>query len=104
MCVDTLLPGQVHRKKRYQPHELPEQIVRTSIPPANQKGGERDLMGMYARIYTKNGWDQYAKLNTQGSINTPYVLFKAKNVTDISTQAQVNESPPDSPGHAASNV
>ena len=69
-----------YRKKRYDIGELPGQILRTAPPPARQKGGEKDIVALYARMYQKHGWARYAKFNHQGGLNQPYVLFKAKNM------------------------
>ena len=72
-----------YRKKRYSADELPAQILRTDPPPTNQAGTERDVLEMLKRIYKHRGWEQYAKFNNKGGFNQPYILFKAKNVTDL---------------------
>jgi len=71
-----------YRKKRYQTCELPEQIIRGKPTPTNQRGTERDIVEMWRRIYKERGWERYASFNRKGGFNVPYVLFKAKNVTD----------------------
>ena len=76
-----------HRKKRYSAEELPAQIMRRlPLKDKRQRGTEKDLMGLYERIYKKRGWDAYAKFNRKGGLNQPYVLFKAKNVIDPDTR------------------
>ena len=77
-----------YRKKRYDIGELPGQILRTAPPPARQKGGEKDIVALYARIYQKHGWARYAKFNHQGGLNQPYILFKAKNMVEHETRGQ----------------
>ena len=39
-------------------------------------------MKLFHRIYKRRGWQQYAPFNRKGGLNQPYLLFKAKNVTD----------------------
>ena len=75
-----------YRKQRYGVDELPKQILRPAPAPKKQQGGEKDVKELYARIYRKRGWGQYAKFNNQGGLNQPYVLFKAKNVVDHATR------------------
>ena len=77
-----------YRKRRYSIEELPEQILRTTPAPANQRGDAKDIVELFQRIYKRRGWDKYAKFNRQGGPQTPYVLFKSKNVTD----PQIRES------------
>ena len=70
-----------YRKKRYSLEESPEQILRTPPPcksRANQRGGAKDIVELFQRIYKRRGWDKYAKFNRQGGPQTPYVLFKSK--------------------------
>ena len=55
-----------YRKRRYTVEELPEQILRTKAPPENQRGGEKDIVELFQRIYKRLGWDKYAKFNRQG--------------------------------------
>ena len=71
-----------HRRRKYTVEELPEQIIRTTELPRNQRGGERDIVEVYRKIYKKRGWDRYAAFNRQGGFNQPYILFKEKNVRD----------------------
>lgn len=75
-----------YRKRRYNVEELPEQILRKAPMPQRQKGAEKDLVDLFARIYGKRGWSKYAKFNRQGGFNQPYILFKAKNMVEHSTR------------------
>ena len=75
-----------YRKSRYSIDELPEQILRQGPPPEKQRGGEKDIVSPFARIYRKRGWEQYAKFNNKGGFNQPYILMKAKNVIDPETR------------------
>ena len=72
-----------YRKKRYNDDELSGQILRDAPLPDKQKGSEVDIMKLFARIYKKRGWDEYAKFDSsKGGLNQPYILFKAKNMID----------------------
>ena len=37
-------------------------------------------MKYWETIYKKKGWDQYARFDTKGQLNIPYVLLKQKNI------------------------
>ena len=88
-----------HRKKKYAIDELPEQIVRTSPPPKNQRGGEQDLVKLFKCMYKARGWDAYAPFNNKGGLNIPYALPKAKNVTEHAVRAaKLNKGRPIAPG------
>ena len=71
-----------YRKQRYSNAQLPEQIIRETGLPRNQRGTQKDIVKMWERIYKEKGWRRYAQYNTHGGFNQPYILFKAKNVTD----------------------
>ena len=45
------------------------------------KGGEKDLMKYWETIYKKKGWHEYARFDTKGCLNVPYVLLKQKNIS-----------------------
>ena len=48
------------------------------------KGGEeKDLIKNWETIYRKKKWNRYATFDKKGGFNVPYLLFKAKNITDI---------------------
>ena len=72
-----------YRKKKYTSEELMDgEIVREQEPPAAQKGTERDIINLWSKVYKERGWDQFATFNKKGGFNRPYVIFKAKNITD----------------------
>ena len=88
-----------YRRKRYTVEELPEQIMRTKQVPANQRGSERDLTELFSRIYKRRGWQRYAPFNRKGGLNQPYLLFKAKNVTEPDVRdAKLFKARPIAPG------
>ena len=74
------------RKKRYSPTELPAQILRTEAPAPNQRGSSRDVVALMKRVYDSKGWGKIAKFENKGGFKQPYVLFKAKNVTEMETR------------------
>ena len=57
-------------------------------PRPNQVGSVRDMVSSWKHWYRTKGLDRYGKFNTSGGLNTPYVLFKAKNVTDPLVRSQ----------------
>ena len=88
-----------YRKQRYSNQELPEQIIRSKEAPVNQQGTVQDVMKMWQRIYKANGWQRYAPFNTKGNFNQPYVMFKAKNITNHQVRREKwKKTRPISPG------
>ena len=54
---------------------------------SHEKGNMRDLVKLWEIIYKGRGWHKYAAYNLKGDANKPYILFKAKNVTDPQVRA-----------------
>jgi hypothetical protein len=77
-----------YRKKRYTSQELPDQIIRRKTLPRNQRGTAADIIKMWRKLYKEWGWQRYAPFNSKGTFNQPYILFKAKNVTDTENRKQ----------------
>ena len=44
-------------------------------------------MKMFEVIYKEKGWKKFAGFNRKCTLNTPYVLFKSKNITDPAIRA-----------------
>ena len=59
---------------------LNEEVVEK--PRGNQIGTISDVTKAYQNFYKYRGLAKYGKFNTKGNFNVPYILFKAKNVTD----------------------
>ena len=58
-------------------------ITNTKKPKkAEDEGGEKDIVAVWEQIYKQRGWGKFARFDKAGGLNHPYVLFKAKNVTD----------------------
>ena len=51
-------------------------------PKANQRGTVYDAMRSWKCWYKAKNLYQFGRFDTKGGLNTPYVLFKAKNITD----------------------
>ena len=47
-----------------------------------RRGDAKDIMKMFEVIYNEKGWKKFAGFNRKCTLNTPYVLFKSKNITD----------------------
>ena len=48
----------------------------------NQIGNIKDVLKAWKKLYQLKGWKRFGKFNSKGGFNTPYVLYKAKNVVD----------------------
>ena len=57
-------------------------------PNKNQTGEEKDLIKSMKVWYDSLGLNKYGRFNRGGSIGTPYILFKAKNVIDYRTRVE----------------
>ena len=63
--------------------ELAHKYVATKeTPKKNQMGSVKDMMHTWHMWYKNKGLGSYGTFNTKGDINTPYILFKAKNMID----------------------
>ena len=71
-----------YRRRQYKGDELEKQICRTEPVTRGKKGGARDIVDLWKRIYRQRGWNRYAAFDARGGFNIPYALMKAKNVTD----------------------
>ena len=59
-----------------------ESIYTTDIPARRFRGDHKDIIKHWARLYKKRGWDKFATFDNKGNFNTPYAIFKAKNIVD----------------------
>ena len=57
-------------------------ITNKDIPKKRQRGGEEDVVKAWGIYYKSQGWDKIARFDNKGRLGVPYLLFKAKNVTD----------------------
>ena len=69
------------------PTELHESSAQHLQPGQAHKGTPADIIKLWRKFYKEKGWSKYAPFNGKGGFNTPYVLFKAKNITDAETRA-----------------
>ena len=52
-------------------------------PPAKRSaGGEKDIVKAWETLYKNRQWHRYASFDRKGGFCRPYILFKAKNMTD----------------------
>ena len=64
-----------------------EANTRMKAYTAGRSTGEAsDVVRVWRRIYTQRGWGKYATFDPKGTFNVPYLLFKAKNITDPATR------------------
>ena len=57
-------------------------ILLREEPQGKKKGNEKDLIKSWEKIYKQRQWQRFGPFNKKGSFNLPYILFKAKNITD----------------------
>ena len=55
-------------------------------PQGRGHGHTDDIIKTWERTYRRNQWNQFATYDKKGSFNRPYILFKAKNLTDLATR------------------
>ena len=55
--------------------------------PTKQRGDEADIIATWKTHYHRMQWQSVAPFNDNGKIGIPYVLFKAKNITDRTLRA-----------------
>ena len=71
-------------KKRKFPKitKLRRHIMGKTSAKKREQGTERDIINVWHKEYQQRGWDKITSFEKRGGFNTPYVLFKAKNITD----------------------
>ena len=87
-----------YKRKKYGQH-LHNNITRTAPFANREKGTMRDVVNAWKVLYKSRGWSKYAPFDTKGGFNQPYILFKAKNVTDPEKRARLwKKARPIAPG------
>jgi hypothetical protein len=77
---------QVRKHSRGQVHKY---VLGTDGPMRdNQRGNVSDVTRAWRMLYKTKGWERFGKFDSKGGFNTPYILFKAKNVCDPATRAE----------------
>ena len=81
--------GGVCKKKQFPiEKELRENILGTTAAPLRQRGTEKDLIALWKWQYKQRKWNTFAGFKQTGGLNYPYILFKAKNVTNKDVREQ----------------
>ena len=76
-----------YKKKKFPlEKDLTNNILGTSPAEKRQQGSEKDIMALWRWQYKQRGWSSVVGLRQKCGLNTPYILFKAKNVTDATTR------------------
>ena len=65
----------------------PEVVGGSAKPRVNQHGQLSDVIRSWRLLYKAKGWSRFGRFEGRGGFNAPYVLFKAKNVTDPAVRA-----------------
>jgi len=71
-----------YRKRNFKGEAILKEVTGTSMPRARQRGDMGDVIKAWKQYYKSQGWDKIARFDHKGRLGTPYVLFKAKNITD----------------------
>ena len=71
-----------YRKRCSKGAAILDVITNKDIPKKRQRGGEEDVVKAWGIYYKSQGWDKIARFDNKGRLGVPYLLFKAKNVTD----------------------
>ena len=58
-----------------------------SYEAQRSRGGEGDIVRVWKKVYAEKGWSRFAAFDSKGGFNMPYMLFKAKNITDPTVRA-----------------
>ena len=68
--------------------DLPRHAESLVEVPTKEKGTQKDILTSWAYHFKKKDWKRFAPFNYKGGFNEPYVLFKAKHVTNLKTRAE----------------
>ena len=71
-----------YRKRCSKGAAILDVIANKDIPKKRQRGGEEHVIKAWGIYYKSQGWDKIARFDNKGRLGVPYLLFKAKNVTD----------------------
>jgi hypothetical protein len=83
---EKVYPCKVNNKKvngkKKAPAAFVKETLSTNKPPTKYKGGEKQIIDAWSKLYRQKKWNTVAAFNKKGTIGTPYILFKAKHITD----------------------
>ena len=83
---NRIYPPAMSRRDKRDAHTLDETMIKGDT--ATKEGTDKDIIQIWHKIYTKKGWHKYATYDKKGGFNRPYILFKAKNVTDANIREE----------------
>jgi len=78
--IKKMTPYQVKKLGKEKCHEY---VLQDKKPPQRQIGDFHDVMKTWKSFYKSNGLDRFGKFQTNKDFNVPYILFKAKNITEM---------------------
>lgn len=90
LYTDESAYQRVYPKKYRSTRQSNRDVLRTQRPRCEREiGGEGDIVKAWQRQYKLQRWDRFAKFETKKvGANLPYLLFKAKNITDPQKRQQ----------------
>ena len=74
------------RKHTAKVRSSPRHVFQTVQPPQRSQGREGDIVKAWEQLYKTKQWHRFAQFDKKGGFNRPYILFKAKNITDHETR------------------
>ena len=77
-----------YQRKKHNTKSLLEHVSNCKPAPKQSQGNEFDIKMAWKLRYKEAKWNQYGTFDTKGGFNVPYILPKAKNVTDTSTRRE----------------
>ena len=73
--------------KKHGDAKINDYILQNNPPPDKSKGEVKDVMQAWKRTFKHRGWDRICTIS-KGDFNTPYALFKEKNIRDPKVRAE----------------
>ena len=72
----------IYPLKRTKKTQSLRHVFQTNPPAKRSAGGEKDIVKAWETLYKNRQWHRYASFDRKGGFCRPYILFKAKNMTD----------------------
>ena len=82
-------PRRVHAaNKKKHAEDLPGHVESLVEVQDTERGSQKDVVASWAYHYKRKDWKRFAPFDYKGGFNEPYVLFKAKHITNLDTRVE----------------